>query len=140
MINIPPGATPEDNPVVRVQTQCFLPGLGLSVVIPKNVQLASPVYRISATSQFLKKVELSIAHFATLDSKDDMTFLHSSSRSPPYRFELVPSGTFIEHGTCGSLCLTKFCKYAIGRRKRTASQQGEGTPKSAKKCGGMIVL
>ena len=131
MIDVPSDATPEGNPIVRVQAQCFLPGPDLSVVLPENVQLASPVYRISATSKFSKKVELSIAHFATLESKDDMTFLHSSDRSPPYHFQPVPGGTFIPHGTCGSLWLSKFSKYATGRRKRTASERGEGTPNSA---------
>ena len=132
MIDVPPDATPEDNPGVHVQAQCFLPGPDLSVVLPEDVQLASPVYRISATPQFSKEVELSIAHFATLDSKDEMTFLHSSDRSPPYNFQVVPGGTFIPHGTCGSLWLSKFSKYATGRRKRTASERDGGTPNSAK--------
>ena len=139
MINIPPDATPEDI-VVRVQAQCFLPGPGLSVILPENVQLASPVYRISATPQFVNKVELSIAHFAAPDSEDDMTFLHSSDRSPPYHFQLVPGGTFIQHGTYGSLWLNSFCKYAVGRRKRTASERGEGTPKPAKRHEGMHIF
>ena len=139
MIDVSPGSTSEDNPVVRVQAQCFLPGPGLSVILPENVQLASPVYRISATPHFSKKVELSIAHFATLDSKDEMTFLHSSDRSPPYHFQPVPGGTFIQHGTCGSLWLSKFCKITTGRRKRSASERGEGTPKSAKRREGICV-
>ena len=139
MIDVPPDATPEDNPVVRVQAQCFFPGPDSSIVLPENMQLASPIYRISATPQFSKKVELSIAHFATLDSKDDMTFLHSSDRSPPYHFQLVPGGTFIPHGTCGTLLLSKFCKYATGRRKRTASERGEGTPNSAKRHEGICM-
>ena len=131
MIRVPPGSTPGDNPVVCVQAQCFLLGPD-SVVLPENVQLASPVYKISATSRFSKKVELSIAHFATMDSKDDMTFLHSSDRSPPYRFQLVPGGTFIQHGTCGSLWLNRFCKFAAGKWTRKPLEHGKSTPKPVK--------
>jgi len=140
MIDIPPGATLEHNTVI-VQVQCFLPGRGLSVVLPENVQLASPVYQISVSPQFLKDVELSIAHFATLHSNDDMTFLHSSDRSPPYHFHPVPGGKFIPHGTCGSLWLSKFCKYAVGKkRKRTASERGGSTPQQAKRHRGMSIV
>ena len=138
MIDVPPGTTPEHNSVI-VQVQCFLPGQGLSVILPESVQLASPVYQISATPQFLKDVELSIAHFATLDSDEDMTFLHSSDRSPPYHLHPVQGGRFVPHGTCGSLWLSKFCKYAIGRKriKRTASERGGSTPQTTKRRRGM---
>ena len=72
--NIPPGAVPEGQDFeLRVW-----PCLSGPFVLPDGYQLASPIYLITPSFEFVKDVRLSIAHFAGLDSGSDcshMTFI-----------------------------------------------------------------
>ena len=120
-LSVPPNAT--SNPV-SIRVQCFLPGPG-SVVLPANTELVSPIYKVFVSSDFTKEAMLSVAHFAVLHSEDDcsdMDFLHSTDRSPPYRFFPVPGGKFTSHGALGTIAVNTFSKWSLGKRKRIAAK------------------
>ena len=117
-LSVPPTAT--SNPV-SIHVQCFLPGPD-SVILPVNMELVSPIYNVTITSDLTKVAMLSVAHFAALHSDIeclDMDFLHSTDRSPPYHFYPVPGGKFLPHGALGTITVNTFSKWAIGKRKRT---------------------
>ena len=80
------------------------------------------IYDVTITSDLTKVAMLSVAHFAALHSDiecEDMVFLHSTDRSPPYYFYPVPGGKFLPHGALGTITVNTFSKWAIGKRKRT---------------------
>ena len=133
-LSVPPNAIPTASSPVRVHIQCFLTGPG-SVILPVNTELVSPVYKISISSDFVKEAKLSVAHFAALRSEVDsldMEFLHSTDRSPPYHFYPVPGGKFLSHGALGTIEVKVFSKWAVGKRKRTATDRGESVPLAVK--------
>jgi len=131
-LSIPPNAT--SNPV-SIRIQCFLPGPD-SVILQENTELVSPIYDITISSDLTKMAMLSVAHFAALHSDIeclDMEFLHSTDRSPPYHFYPVPGGKFLPHGALGTITVNMFSKWAIGKRKRTASDRCESAPLAPKR-------
>ncbi len=103
--------------------------------LPKEYQLASPVFLITPAFDFLKEVRLSIAHYAAVDSSSDldsMTFISSSSspRYTPhakYEFKVLCGGLFQKTKHYGAIFLKHFCHTAVAQRRSesgdTASQQ-----------------
>ena len=130
-LSVPSNATSSS---VRICVQCSLPGAG-SVILPMNMELVSPIYKVTISSDLTKEAELSVAHFAALHSEvdcSDMVFLHSTDRSPPYYFYPVPGGKFLSHGALGIIEVCTFSNWTVGKRKRTASDRGKSAPLPAK--------
>jgi len=130
-LSIPPNATSN---TVSIRIQCFLPGPD-SVILPVNMELVSPIYEVTITSDLTKVAMLSVAHFAALQSEadcSDMVFFHSTDRSPPYHFYPVPGGKFLSHGALGTIEVKVFSKWAAGKRKRTVTDRGESLPLAVK--------
>ena len=112
-VHIPPGAVPKGKDIsLRVR-----PCLSGPFQLPKNHQLASPVYLITPAFEFVKEVRLSIAHFARLDSNSDcdsMTFVTSSSKptydpQAKYVFKALSGGIFKKKEHYGMISLKHFC-------------------------------
>ena len=62
--------------------------------LPKDYELASPVYTISPGLEFIRDVKLFMAHFADLQNEDDcknMTFLTTESSSSPLMAAILSS-------------------------------------------------
>ncbi len=120
-IDVPPGAVPKGKSLELKVRPClsgpFFP--------PKGYQLASPVYLITPAFDFLKKVRLSIAHYAAVDSSSDceyMTFVSSSS-SPKYapyakyEFKALSGGLFQKKNHHGVIFLKHFCHTAVAQKE-----------------------
>ena len=126
-INIPPGAVPEGQDFeLRVR-----PCLSGPFVLPDGYQLASPIYLITPSFEFVKDVRLSIAHFAGLDSDSDcshMTFISSSS-SPThtphakYKFKVMNGGIFNRKVHHGEVYLKHFCLTGSARKVSVSSDK-----------------
>jgi len=91
-INVPSGAVAAGEEVELAVRPC----LNGQFILPEGYKQASPVYLIRASTDFLQDVQVSIEHFADLQSKrdcDNMTFLFASTTTmdglngPEYRFE-----------------------------------------------------
>ena len=103
--------------------------------LPKEYQLASPVFLITPAFDFLKEVRLSIAHYAAVDSSSDcdsMTFISSPSspRYTPhakYEFKVLSGGLFQRKQHHGAIFLKHFCNAAVAQQRSesddTVSQQ-----------------
>ena len=129
-INIPSGAVATGEAVDLTIRPC----LNGQFILPEGYKPASPVYLIRASTDFLQDVQVSIEHFADLQSKrdcDNMAFLSAStttvdgSNGPKYRFVKIPSEkhTFREGHTVGTVALHHFCfmTVAVGQGKIFAS-------------------
>lgn len=113
-IYIPPGAVLEGKPITVTVRPC----LSGPFVLPPGYELASPVYAISQSSRFWKRIQLFMVHFANLQSKEDceeMTFLTSRSSQ---RLKVQQGGTFQMRTQEGRVSLDHFCKKAIARKRR----------------------
>ena len=125
-ITVPPGAVPKGAEIVLRVRPC----LSGPFVIPKDYDLTSPVYMISQSSEFSDEIQLSMAHFANLQSEEDceeMTFLTARPSSvpgeqyPKYQLKVLQiSGPGVFHiGTnMGTISLKHFCPFTTGRRHR----------------------
>ena len=129
-IYIPPGAVLEDKPItVRVQ-----PCLSGPFVLPQGYDLASPVYVVSQSSEFRKRIHLYMVHFADLQSEEDckeMTFLTSRLSQ---RLQVQQRGVFQMGTREGNISLEHFCKKAIARKRRQPDDSNElqGSAKRSK--------
>ena len=124
-INIPSGAVPQGKNL-ELQVRPCLSG---PFDLPQGYQLASPVYLITPTFEFLKEVRLSIAHFAGLDSKSDcdsMTFISSSSKpsnaaQAKYVFKLLSGGIFRKKEHHGVIYTKHFCLTGTAKQTKTTN-------------------
>ena len=134
-MHIPPGAVPEGTTMkLRVR-----PCLSGPFHLPREHQLASPVYLITPAFEFIKDVRLSIAHFAGLDTSSDcdsMTFITSSSKpkydpQAKYVFKVLSGGVFEKKEHHGVIYLKHFC--LTGAAKQTSPTSVAETQSEAKK-------
>ena len=77
--------------------------------LPENTKPVSTFYNIRCQQQLLKDVLVKIEHCARDTSK--LRFAISSDISPPYKFELVKDGKFIER--YGKILRKKFSRFVI---------------------------
>ena len=133
-MHIPPGAVPEEMTMkLRVR-----PCLSGPFHLPREHQLASPVYLITPAFEFIKDVRLSIAHFAGLDSSSDcdsMTFITSSSKpkydpQAKYVFNVLSGGIFKKKEHHGVIYLKHFC--LTGAAKQTSATSDAGAQSEAR--------
>ena len=131
-IKIPPGAVAAGEAVDLTVRPC----LNGQFILPEGYKPASPVYLITASTDFLQDVQVSIEHFADLRSKsdcddDNIVFLSASTtpvygtNGPRYQFVRIPSEKYIfrDGQSVGTVALRHFCfiTVAIGQGKIWAS-------------------
>ena len=135
-INIPPGAVPEGRPITVTVRPC----LSGPFELPKDYELASPVYAISPGLEFNKDVKLFVTHFADLQSEDDcknMTFLTTESSSlqgdsHPYRLLVQKNGVFQRGSQEGEISLRHFCMKAAGIKRKPDEKEEQSNAKRSK--------
>lgn len=102
--------------------------LGGPFLLPSDITLASPVYRIAPPCAFRCEVVLTIEHFAELESAEDckdIVFITSPTKpkihkSAQWKFRVCDQAR-LEcelRGRKVKLHLRHFCLGAVGRRKR----------------------
>ena len=150
-INIPPGAIPEGKPITVTVRPC----LSGPFELPKDYELASPVYTISPGLEFIRDVKLFMAHFADLQNEDDcknMTFLTTESSSfqgesssfqgdsHPYRLLVQKNGVFQMGSREGEISLRHFSKKAIGRKCKQDGNEPRGSANQSKGMSYLIIM
>ena len=92
-----------------------------SVLLPSDIKLFSPIYRVSMSSNTLNLfVELTIAHYANVEpgeSTSDFMILQSSDQSPPYHFRCLDENmlsSVLQHSVSCTVKLGPANFYAIG--------------------------
>ena len=114
--NFPPGAIPEGKDVNLTVRPC----LSGPFVLPPDLELASVVYNISPAIEFTQKVQLSLSHFADMQSEEDvagMTFV--TAKSTPvdgeYRFRVLEKGSFKMGNDTAIVALKHFCNIGVAK-------------------------
>ena len=123
-VNVPSGAVAAGKAVDLTVRPC----LNGQFILPEGYKPASPVYLITASTDFLQDVQVSIEHFADLQSKrdcDNMAFLFANTtpvdgpNGPEYRFEECPADKFIfkEGQTVGTVAQRHFAFTMVAKRQ-----------------------
>ena len=121
-LHVPPGAVPEDKQLNLTVRPCLCGPF----VLPEGYELASPVYLITPAFDFMAEVELSISHFANLETEADskrMVFVSARSAPryvksrPQYKFKVLPNGSFEKGMQQGNIILEHFCNVAAAQTK-----------------------
>ena len=123
-VNIPHGAVATGKDVDLTVRPC----LDGRFILPEGYEPASPVYLVRASTDFLQDVQVSIEHFADLQSKrdcDNMAFLFAGttpvdgSNGPEYQFEEIPANRFVfkEGQTMGTVA-QRLCLHDGGQKTR----------------------
>ena len=82
--------------------------------LPKDSDLLSPVFWISAPCKFRKPVTLDIQHCASRDAASDLKFISAKrSQNLPYSFRQLDGGVFTTDSSYGSIKLNHFCAEAV---------------------------
>ena len=139
--DIPPGAVPEGKELELSVWPCSDGPFQL----PKDYELASPVFLVSPSFEFSCEITFTVYHFSNLETEEDceeMVFLSASATSlckqekSVYQFKVLGQGSFRSDQKYGQISLTHFCLKAAARqsRKRRAQQsRSEHTPSKRKK-------
>ena len=124
--DIPPGAVPEGRELNLEVWPCTNGPFQL----PDDYELASPIFLISPSFEFLSNVTLTMSHFSKLETEEDcqrMVFL-SAPTTPNvretdngyfYQFKPLRKGIFSPHLEYGQVSLTHFCLLASGRKRKS---------------------
>jgi hypothetical protein len=116
---IPPRAVnAKDEFICEVTTQSLWGG---EFIFPEGSNLISGICHISfaSSSELNKPVTIKLNHCADIVHKNQincLSFVMTSSDSPPYKFEIVPDGNFNIHEQYGTVLLKKVFLLAIVRR------------------------
>lgn len=119
-INVPSGAVNAGKKVDLVVRPC----LHGRFILPEGYEPASPVYLVKSSTDFLQDVQVSIEHFADLQSKkdcDNMAFLFASTtpvNGSEYQFEEIPPERFVfkEGQTVGTVAQCHFAFMMVAKR------------------------
>ena len=92
--------------------------------LPKDSELLSPVFWISAPCKFTKPVTLEIQHCALRKDRkvlSDLNFVYAkcSQKNLPYRFEQLDGGVFTIHSSYGSIQLNHFSGIGVAGQEET---------------------
>ena len=140
--DIPRGAVPEGKKLeLSVWPCCDGP-----FQLPKDYELASPVFLVSPSFQFSCEITLTLYHFSNLETEEDceeMVFLSASVTSlckqekSVYQFKVLRQGSFGPRQKYGQISLTHFCPIGAGhkRRKRKAPESSSNASSSKRKKG-----
>ncbi len=122
--DIPQGAVPPK----QVLNLTVWPCVGGPFVLPPGYKLASPVFIVGPAFKFIKDIQLSMAHFVKLQSRDDcqkMVFVSAPStpqsdggKGLGYHFKVFGRGVFHVNQPVGSLSLSHFCALGIAQEIR----------------------
>ena len=111
---------PTDMEECRINIKASLSG---PFELPKDSDLLSPVFWISALCNFKKSVTLEIQHCASKDEASfaDLNFISTkrSQKTLPYTFKQLDGGSFPADSSYGSIQLHHFSWFGIIGRKRT---------------------
>ena len=121
--DIPAGAVPTGKQL----DLCVWPCSAGPFRLPEEYELASPVYLVTPSFEFLCDITLTLYHFCAVESEGDctdMVFLSSSAtphmeerQEPKYQFRVLSKGRFKPSEPYGSVSLKHFCNTAIGAKK-----------------------
>ena len=121
--DIPPGAVPIGRQVDLSVWPCSAGPFQL----PEGYKLASPVFLILHSFQFLYDITLTIYHYYDLKTEedcDDMVFLSSPStpsvienQKPVYLFKVLSKGMFEPSKDYGQVSPKHFCLCAVGSKQ-----------------------
>ena len=123
-INVPSGAVAAGEEVDLTVRPC----LNGQFILPEGYKPASPVYLIRGSTNFLEDVQVSIEHYAVLESERDcnnMAFLFASttpvngSNGPEYRFEEIPAEKFVfkKGQTVGTVAQRHFAFIMVAKKQ-----------------------
>ena len=142
--NIPPGAVPQGKELELSVWPCTAGPFEL----PEGYELASPVYLITPSFNFLCDITVTMYHFCAVETERDsenMVILSSPAipctgkhQQPYYQFKVLGKGTFKPSESCGCITLKHFCNTAIGVRRKRRAPSSEGP--SVKKSKGKIYI
>ena len=122
-VNVPRGAVATGEDADLTVRPCHVP-----FILPEGYKAASPVYLIRASTDFLQDVQVSIEHYADLQSErdcDNMAFLFASTtpvdglNGPVYQFEEIPAEkfSFKEGQTMGTVAQRHFAFMMVAKRQ-----------------------
>ena len=118
-VHICEGSLPIDVGECKVSIQASLSG---QFQLPEDSDLLSPVFWISATSEFTKPVTLEIQHCALTENEkvlSDLSFVSAKcSQDLPYKFKQLDGGVFT-HSSYGSIQLSHFSGIGVTGKTRT---------------------
>ncbi len=111
---IPPGALTESDKC-EVILATSIPG---DFDLPAGTEPVSAVFRIKSSTDFQKPVTLELEHGCDLTTQrsSKLVFAKSTSKAPPYRFEVVDGGDFPPQSSYGRLTVSRFSLYTILQR------------------------
>ena len=129
---IPPGAVPQGKKLELSVWPCTAGPFQL----PEGYELASPVYLITPSFNFLCDITVTMYHFCAVETEIDsenMAFLSSPTTSctgkhqqPYYQFKVLGKGTFKPSESCGFIKLKHFCNTATGAKRKRGAPSSEG--------------
>ena len=126
--NIPPGAVPQGKQLDLSVWPCTAGPFQL----PEGYELASPVYLISPSFQFLCAITVTMYHYCAVETEEDsrnMSFL-SSPTTPHrgtalYQFRVLKDGTFNPLEAYGCITLEHFCTLGSGTKRKSEPDLSE---------------
>ena len=120
-LRVPDGSLPAEVSETRLNVRVSLSG---QFQLPTDCELISAVYWVSSTSphKFTKPLVVEIQHCAALSSDEQceqLTFVRTkcTQKELPYIFKEREGGVFSPHSSYGSLSLSHFSGFGVGRRR-----------------------
>ena len=120
-LHVPDKSLPSGIEEARVNIRASVSG---QFQLPKNTDLLSPVFWISAPCKFTNPVTLEIQHCALREDEtvlSDLSFVSTmcSQRDLPYRFKQLDGGVFTTHTSYGSIQLDHFSGIGVAGSEET---------------------
>ena len=120
-LHVPKGSFPPGTAECRITIRASLSG---QFQLPEDSDFLSPVFWITATCKFTKRVTLEVQHCALTEDETTLSELsfvsaNCSQRDLPYRFRQMTGGVFTTHSSYGSIQLTHFSGVGITGRLLT---------------------
>ena len=119
-LHIPEGSRPVGMRECQINIKASLNG---QFQLPKDTDLLSPVFWISAPCKFTKPVTLEIQHCALRHEAvlSDLSFVSAkcSQKDLPYMFKQLDGGVFTKHSSYGTIQLKHFSGVGVTGTKET---------------------
>ena len=120
-LHVPDKSLPSGMEEAKVNIQASVSG---QFQLPKDTDLLSPIFWISAPCRFTKPVTLEIQHCALREDErvlSDLSFVSAKHLQSdlPYKFKQLYGGVFAKHSSYGSIQLAHFCGMGVAGSKDT---------------------
>ena len=120
-LHVQEGSLPSDIGECKINIRASFAG---QFQLPKNLDILSPVFWISAPCKFTKPVTLEIQHCAITEDEtvlSDLCFVSAmcSQKDLPYRFKQLDGGVFTTHSLYGSIQLSHFSGIGVTGSEET---------------------